>query len=289
MNEQTIVAVYDTAAHADAAVRDLKAANVPANAISQHAKSGSMTGTERTEMVEPARRQGFWSSLFGGEPDYDTTVYDRSIDSGATVVTVRVPTEYFDRVSNILETHNPIDLDERAAQYGTGQTTTARTTAAPAYAPRGAATGATDGGTMQLSEETLSVGKRAVSGGTTRIRRYVVETPVEKQVNLHSERVTVDRRPVTDARPASNANFADNDKTIEMTETSEEAVVSKTARVKEEVSLRKEASDRVETVKDTVRREDVDIEQVPGGQTKTASSRTPGGSERQTPPAQRRA
>src|ERR1700728_3552258 len=51
-----------------------------------------------------------------------------------------------------------------------------------------------------------------------------------------------------------------------MTETSEEAVVSKTARVPEEVSLRKEASDRVETVRDTVRRDEVEIEQVPGGQ-----------------------
>ena len=92
----------------------------------------------------------------------------------------------------------------------------------------------------------MSVGKRAVSGGTTRIRRYVVETPVQEQVTLHGEKVTMERRPVTDGRPVGDADFTD--KTIEMTETSEEAVVSKTARVTEEVSLRKEASDRVETV-----------------------------------------
>ena len=76
---------------------------------------------------------------------------------------------------------------------------------------------------IELAEETLSVGKRAVSGGTTRIRRYVVETPIEKQVTLHSEQVTLERRPVTDARPVSDADFTD--KAIEMTETSEEAVV----------------------------------------------------------------
>jgi uncharacterized protein (TIGR02271 family) len=126
---------------------------------------------------------------------------------------------------------------------------------------------------MQLSEETLSVGKRAVSGGTTRIRRYVVETPVEEQVALHTEKVTLDCRPVADGRPVDNADFSD--KTIEMTETSEEAVVSKTARVKEEVSLRKDANDRVETVKDTVRREDVKIEQVPGGETTGRTAGTP--------------
>ena len=45
MNEQTLVAVYDTSEHADAAVRDLKAANVPPDAISQHAKSGSTLAT----------------------------------------------------------------------------------------------------------------------------------------------------------------------------------------------------------------------------------------------------
>jgi uncharacterized protein (TIGR02271 family) len=118
---------------------------------------------------------------------------------------------------------------------------------------------------MQLAEETLSVGKRAVSGGTTRIRRYTVETPVEEQVTLHSEKVTLDRRPVTDGRTIGNADFSD--KTIEMTETSEEAVVAKTARVKEEVSLRKDVADRVESVKDTVRRDEVEIEQVPGGET----------------------
>jgi stress response protein YsnF len=57
-----------------------------------------------------------------------------------------------------------------------------------------------------------------------------------------------------------------------MTETSEEAVVAKTARVREEVSLRKEASDRVETVKDTVRRDEVEIEQAPGGQSSTGEA-----------------
>jgi len=264
MNEQTLVAVYDTAAHAEAAVRDLKAANVPVDAIRQHAKSESMLGSAE---AAPPREQGFWASLFGGEPDHDTAVYDRSIDGGSTVVTVRVPEEQFERVSAVLERHDPIDLDERAGRYGSAETTTTRTASAPVTGAR-TGTAAADDATIQLSEESLSVGKRAVSGGTTRIRRYVVETPVQEQVTLHGEKVTMERRPVADGRPVGDADFTE--KTIEMTETSEEAVVSKTARVTEEVSLRKDASDRVETVKDTVRRDEVEIEQVPGGPT-TAS------------------
>ena|ERR1700753_2076815 len=55
-----------------------------------------------------------------------------------------------------------------------------------------------------------------------------------------------------------NADFTD--RTIEVAETDEEAVVSKTTRVKEEVVVQREATDRVETVRDTVRRQDVEIE-----------------------------
>ena len=93
-----------------------------------------------------------------------------------------------------------------------------------------------------------------------RIRRYTVEKPVEENVTLHNERVVLDRRPVTDGRVLANADFTD--KTISMTEMNEEAVVSKTARVVEEIGLHKEASDRVETVRDTLRKDDVEVEQV---------------------------
>src|SRR6188474_406018 len=104
MTDETIVAVYDTAAEADAAVRDLKAADVPADAISQHAESTpGATASETT----PAREHGFWASLFGAEPDHDAPVLDRSIESGAAVVTVRVPGQQAARVTDILERHNP--------------------------------------------------------------------------------------------------------------------------------------------------------------------------------------
>ena len=76
------------------------------------------------------------------------------------------------------------------------------------------------------------------------------------------------RRPITDA------DFTD--KVVEMTETSEEAVVSKAARVREEVVIHKEATERTETVRDTVRREDVEITKEPGVERSTGvASGTP--------------
>jgi len=183
-------------------------------------------------------------------------------------VVVRVPSEQVDQVCSILEAHRPVDIDERAVTYGVSQTTTTPPTGAPVAS--GATARSTDGGTIQLSEETLAVGKRAIDRGTTRVRRFVVETPVEEQVSLRDESVSVERRPVTDDRPIANADFTD--KVVEMTETSEEAVVSKTARVKEEVVVRKDATERTETVRDTVRREDVEITKEPGVESSTGTA-----------------
>ncbi len=263
MSDQTIVAVYDTPAHAELAVQDLLAAGVPHEAVERHAQEGSMGGasavpTARTE------GQGFWSSLFGGEPDHDTAVYDRSVQSGGTLVSVKVPDPHVTRVIDILESHRPIDIDERAASYGLA--------AAPATATAGrigtAGSAADVGESLRLSEESLSVGKRVVNRGTTRIRRFVVETPVEEQVSLRDEHVTIERRPVTDGRPVADSF---SEKVLEVTEMAEEAVVGKTARVREEVTVHKDAAERVETVRDTVRREDLEVVKVPGETTTTTT------------------
>ena len=273
MSDETIVAVYDTAAHAQAAVAALRAASVPDSAISTHAGTGSMTGAATTAAP---REEGFWSSLFGGSSDTDTNVYDRSMASGSTVVTVKVPDSHAARVMDILESQNPIDIDERATGYGLGQatTTTTQTTAVPVMpAARTAATGtaATGGDKIQLAEESLAVGKRLVNNGGTRIRRYVVETPVQQEVRLRSEKIELERRPVTDGRPVTDSF---SEKTVEMTATGEEAVVGKTSRVVEEVGLRKESTERVETVRDTVRKEQVAVEQIPAQTTTTGTTTT---------------
>jgi uncharacterized protein (TIGR02271 family) len=262
IDETIVVAVYDSAEHAALAVSDLEAAGVPSAAITQHAKSGNTTGSSTTTTA-PVREEGFWASLFGSGADHahEISVYDRSLESGSTVVTVKASEAHLTQVMDILERHNPIDIDERASTYGASQTTTT-THQSGAPPATGAVASATDGGAIQLSEETLAVGKRAINRGTTRVRRFVVETPIEEQVSLRDETVSIERRPVTDARQVTNADFTD--KVIEMTETAEEAVVSKTARVREEVVIHKDATERTETVRDTVRREDVEITKEPG-------------------------
>jgi stress response protein YsnF len=89
------------------------------------------------------------------------------------------------------------------------------------------------------------------------VRRYVVETPVERQVELHGERVTIERRHPTTGSGPTAAQF--EERVIEVHETDEEPVVQKSARTDEEVVIRREPTERTETVRHTVRHEDVEI------------------------------
>jgi stress response protein YsnF len=84
---------------------------------------------------------------------------------------------------------------------------------------------------------------------------------VEENVQLREERVHVERNPVN--RPASEADFqAFKEGSIELRETAEEPVVSKQARVVEEVVVGKDVTERTQTVRDSVRRTDVEVEEV---------------------------
>jgi stress response protein YsnF len=111
---------------------------------------------------------------------------------------------------------------------------------------------------IALGEEVLEVGKRTENRGTARIRRFVVETPIERQVTLQSERVVVERR-----RPVSDKVTGEilTEVTVEIVETEEVPTVEKRLRLREEIVVRTERAQRIETVKETVRRDEVEIQQ----------------------------
>jgi uncharacterized protein (TIGR02271 family) len=132
---------------------------------------------------------------------------------------------------------------------------------------------------IPITEERLTVGKREVNRGRVRVRSYVVETPVQEQVALRQEHVDVERRPVD--RPVAAGDDAFRERTVEATESAEEAVVAKEAQVKEELVIRKTAEEQTQTVQDTVRRTEVEVEDErqagtsTGGTTTTGTPRTP--------------
>ena len=222
-----------------------------------------------------------------GVPKEHAEYYTEGVRRGGTLVTLNAPDDRAEEAVNILNGHGAVDIEDRADAYKTGGYT-GYTETAPAYtheeitrerslyggttgtAPQTGTTAQSGETVIPIVEEELAVGKRQVQSGGARIHTRVTETPVSEQVTLHEEHVTVQRNVVDRAVTGADATFKEG--TIEMTETAEVPVISKEARVVEEVVIGKTATDRVETVSDTVRRTDVDVEEIPG--TATTGSTT---------------
>ena len=260
MNYEKIVTLYDTMGHAEAARHNLEIAGFPASEISLiNSKTLGLVG-------DKLREPGLWHRMFGRDiQEYEATVYGRSVEAGGAVLTVRVPETDTARAMSILNAHQSVDLLKRAEQQGLLSATTTATTTKPAVAPMPATrtAGVASGEeVLALAEEQINVGKRVIQAGTTRIRRFVTEMPVEAQVTLHEEHVRVVRRAIADPAYIRNIDWAD--KTMEFTETAEEPVVTKSAHVMEEVVIEREGRDHVETVHDKVRRQQLEVETTPG-------------------------
>jgi uncharacterized protein (TIGR02271 family) len=218
---------------------------------------------------------GLLGALVGmGIPEEDAHAYAEGVRRGGTLVTVATDDAHSGPVADILNRHGAVDIDTRAAEWRGRGWGGFRHDAQPLsgddiirereYATTGAQTlAAGQQGEIRVpvTEEELAVGKRPVQRGGVRIYRRVEETPVQEQVQLREEHVTVDRRPVDRPVTAGDQELF-QERTYEVREMAEEPVVAKQARVAEEVVIRKDVDTRTETVNDTVRRTDVDVQQV---------------------------
>jgi hypothetical protein len=168
---ETIAAIYKTQAQVRARCRTLD--RVSASSIDRHMQGGSYLGESSSLQTRPVESKGFWASLFGGETYDDTRVYDENLTSGRSVVTVRAVSDAdYDRVAAILDRHDPVDVDDRLGRSSVTEIMTADTYGrAPAATKPMAARLAPDDATLSLPEESLTVGKRMVNRGNTRIRR----------------------------------------------------------------------------------------------------------------------
>jgi len=210
-----------------------------------------------------------------GIPEEQANYYAEGIRRGGVLVTARTSDADTDRAHAIMDSYNPINIEDRAAAwrqegwkgydikakpYTAEQITQERARyAAPMTAKTAKNIEAGEEARFPVVEEKLAVGKRQVKGGEVRVRKYVTETPVEENINLRQERVSVERRPVD--RPAT-ADMVNNlrDETLDVTETREEAVVQKQARVVEEVVVRKDVQNETKKVRDSVKRTDVEVD-----------------------------
>jgi uncharacterized protein (TIGR02271 family) len=282
----TVIGLFDNRSEAQAAMQDL----IQEGFIKENVDISNRSVTDSTDFSADTVStgsgsgggvSGFFNSLFGGDETTANTYTNVANDADA-ILSVQVDSdERARRAAEILDRNGAIDVDERGAQYskqnysqGTSNqqnfTGTADTTATNQNNSN------IEGQTViPVIEEQLQVGKREVETGGARIRSRVIERPVEASIRLREEHVVVNRHPVNRAvTDADVSNFKEGD--ITLTERSEEAVVGKQARVVEEVEIGKQVTEREETVSDTVRRTDVEVEEISGDVNRTDDTNTRG-------------
>jgi len=261
MPGQCVVAVYNSRNDAENAYRSVLDTGVSEDRV----RLSNPEGSQAPGPAGAADSDGgsFWDWLFGSDvPEDDRRRYQSHMARGGTAVSVFVDTsstENLERVEELLERYNPVEMhdenveDSTAAVSGAARTTTGQA--------GNAAQGAEREQVIPLPEEELKVGKRATET-IKRIRTYVVEEPVQKDVQLRDERTVIERRPATGAAPGQPM-----EREYEVRELHEVPVVQKDVRVGEELVVRKEATERTERVDDTVKKTKVDIDRNDGERT----------------------
>ena len=257
----TFTALYDKRADAEAMQARLEKIGVID--IDDEAGDPEAARIERAAAGQDTGPKGYWAGNRGAvPPEADRHIYEEAVKRGGYLVTVNVDDERADEVHALLEGSNAVDFEERE------QALKAQGPIPPVSPPPAALAGTAGEGVIPIVEERLQVGKRQVERGGVRVRSYVVDTPVHDQVSLREEHVAVQRRPV-DVRIA-DADTLFRERDITLNETAEEAVIGKEARVVEEVVVRKDVGERVETINDTVRHTEVQVERTDGRDPKRA-------------------
>ena len=238
---------------------------------------------------------GLLGALVGaGVPHEEAHLYNEGVRRGGTLIAVKTSDDTAAEAADILGRYGAVNIDERADAYNQpyDETASSKRMPTPANAVVPLSTSTTpqydvtptttqtdfintqstgpvpvartlneNEVALPVVQEELQVGKREVQRGGVRVYSHITETPVEESIRLHEEHINVERRSVD--RPLTAADsVAFKEENFELRETAEEAVINKQARVVEEVVVGKTATDRTETVHDTVRRTDVEVEQL---------------------------
>jgi len=300
--ENTVVGVYDSYAQAQNVMNELLACGFSRDEIQLSPESSDRTTAQGSD-AGSGQHSGighFFRSMFGMEDEEDRQhhdIYAEAMRRGSCVVTVYAANEQErERAVDVMNRFDAVDISERESQWRS-QGWTGYDQSAPMMTDseiekdralygqsRTQNMDTQDMGTQRMDtqqsgetripvvQEELRVGKRAVQRGGVRIYQRMTEKPVQESVQLREEHVNVERHPVD--QPATEADMnALKEGAIEMRETAEEPVVSKSARVVEEVVVGKEATEHTENINDTVRRTEVDVEQM-GASDRSATGAT---------------
>ena len=121
--------------------------------------------------------------------------------------------------------------------------------------------GPTTDNAMTRSEEELRVGTTQEEAGRVRLKKYVVEDEVTETVPVKREEIRLEREPITDANAgAAMDGPAISEEEHEVVLHEEQPVVGKQAVPKERVRLDKDTHVEEQQVSETVRKEQIDVD-----------------------------
>jgi uncharacterized protein (TIGR02271 family) len=120
--------------------------------------------------------------------------------------------------------------------------------------------GDTESQRLTLHEEELQAQTRRQQAGEVSVNKRVVEDARELDVPVTHDEVQVKRVRVDRDAVPGDATFADDGETIRVPVTAETVEVSKTPRVVEELEISKRPVTEHQTVRETVRREEADVD-----------------------------
>jgi len=171
-----------------------------------------------------------------GVPQEQAEFYAEGVRRGGALLTVDADDQQAETARQIMDRHHPVNINQRADYWRQsgwkGYDQKAKPyTAQQISQERNEFQKLNQGGQVRMPvvEEKLAVGKREVQTGGVAVHRRISERPVEENVNLRQERVTVERNPVDrPATPGMMDTFKEG--TMEVNAKSEEAVVEKSAR-----------------------------------------------------------
>lgn len=264
----TLVCLFHDRDQADAAMRDLEGTGIPQSRIAVISDTKSRDGDRTLESL--------------GVPSRDLNHLRRGVADGGTLIAVFADSEYVAAVEAIFGRHDATKIDEVVSPGEDLHVVTSAGALGDAKDPGGRSLAQRDlgeaafvsgEGSLPVVEEELQVGKRTVDRAGVRLYRRVIDIPAEESVELRKEHVVVERRPLDRAATERELNGRGED-IIELTETAEEAVISKYARVVEEVVVGKSASVHTEHIRDTVRRTEVEVEQLPPADVRAGNKNT---------------
>ncbi|CAA9352098.1 MAG: hypothetical protein AVDCRST_MAG71-2999 [uncultured Lysobacter sp.] len=254
----TLTGVFDEPSQAQLAIGQIRELGIDEQDIRSH---WGTTGLSGAPGLQAAEHRGFFTRMFAADgPDAQTGDIAEAARRGANIVSVHVADEQkAAEVERILEAAGAVDLGRRVQAW--------RMSGYEAYDPSSPALSVEaitrERQAVAAFEEEVRLGKRTLEPAGTRVLRRTLQTQTDAAASARATPlIHREERVVPQFTPEQLRAFDAGELALEFLETREEAVIDTRTHVIEEVDIGTQVLEHVETVHETLRRTEVDVQRI---------------------------